>query len=161
MSCVCENMKYNTLKEILKEKIREVTLQELYDLSFEFNEDTKYLPREYKKKYIETVLNVIINRFNSLKNTQENFEGEVTKKEASEINKILTKTNDRLTDALNVIVVYATYLKREPIHLPGTEFPGMQSIYTDGENYYCPIKRYHIDNDKALCRYCVAKETDI
>ena len=37
----------------------------------------------------------------------------------------------------------------------------MQSIYTDGENYYCPIKRYHIDNDKALCRYCVAKETDI
>ena len=37
MSCVCENMKYNTLKEILKEKIREVTLQELYDLSFEFN----------------------------------------------------------------------------------------------------------------------------
>ena len=92
MSCVCENMKYNTLKEILKEKIREVTLQELYDLSFEFNEDTKYLPREYKKKYIESVLNVIINRFNSLKNTQENFEGEVTKKEASEINKILTKT---------------------------------------------------------------------
>ena len=74
MSCVCENMKYNTLKEILKEKIREVTLQELYDLSFEFNEDTKYLPREYKKKYIESVLNVIINRFNSLKNTQENFQ---------------------------------------------------------------------------------------
>lgn len=158
MEAITENTTRNELKQILKEEISKVTLQELYDLSTKFKEDTKYLPREYKKLYIESVLKVIINRFTSLKNTEVDYEGTLTKTESDEIIELLKKTDSTIRDTLNIIVVYATYLEREPIHLPGTTFPGMVSISTDGENYYCPVKKFHIKNDKAVCKYCIAKE---
>ena len=58
MTQIHENMSYNDLKEFLQNEIKKITLNELYELSFQFNDDMKYLPREYKKKYTESVLNV-------------------------------------------------------------------------------------------------------
>ncbi|RAP44140.1 DUF2115 family protein [uncultured Methanosphaera sp.] len=156
MEKVKAGLEKNKLKEMLQNELKNVTLEELYELSFQFNEDTRYLPREYKKKYTESVLNVIISRFAMLKNTKINFEGQITEKEAKEINELLDDNDELVGHILNVIVVYTTYLKHRPVHLPGTVFPGMVSIYTDGEKYYCPVKKYNIDNEKAVCRYCIA-----
>lgn len=155
-----ENMTFNELKEALQKEIKDITLNELYELSFQFNDDVKYLPREYKKKYTESVLKVIISRFTSLKNDHKNYEGSLTEDDAEQINTILSNKKDLVTYTMNLTVVYATYLLKKPVHLPGTVFPGMVSIYTDGENYYCPVKKFHIDNPKATCRYCIAKMVD-
>lgn len=162
MDCVYANMKRDDLKKLLKEEIKNITLQELYEISYKFNEDIKYLPREYKKQYRESVLKVIINRFTSLKNTQVKYEGNITKKEAREINELLLdKKSNLVKHTLNIIVIYATYLERESVHMPGTEFPGMLSVYTDGVDYYCPVKKYHINSSEAVCKYCIAKEADV
>ncbi|RAP49017.1 MAG: hypothetical protein BZ136_04120, partial [Methanosphaera sp. rholeuAM74] len=56
------------LKEIIQEEVNNITLEEIYELSYQFKEDVKYLPAEYKKHYRQSVLNVIIQRFKTLKN---------------------------------------------------------------------------------------------
>ncbi|WP_069592070.1 DUF2115 family protein [Methanosphaera sp. WGK6] len=160
MEKIYANMERNELHKMLKEEVKPISLEELYALSTKFNEDIKYLPREYKKKYVESVLNVIISRFAMLKNGKRNFEGKLTEEEANNINTLLKPNDDILEYILNIVVVYATYLIQRPVHLPGTVFPGAVSIYSDGENYYCPVKKYHINNEKAVCRYCIARTTE-
>ncbi len=160
MEKVYVKMPLNKLNKLLKQEVKDISLEELYDLSIHFNEETKFLPREYKKSYTESVIKVIISRFATLKNGQVKFEGKLTEKEAEEINELLKDTNDRIGYILNLIVVYTTYLRKRPIHLPGTVFPGLQTIYSDGENYYCPVKKYHLDNPNSICKYCIAKIAD-
>ncbi len=160
MTQIHENMSYNDLKEFLQNEIKKITLNELYELSFQFNDDMKYLPREYKKKYTESVLNVIINRYSSLKNDHDIYEGYINKNDFKQISTILSDKEDLIRYTMNLIVVYTTYFLKQPVHLPGTVFPGMVSVYTDGENYYCPVKKFHINNPQATCKYCIAKITD-
>lgn len=160
MTQIHENMSYNDLKEFLQNEIKKITLNELYELSFQFNDDVKYLPREYKKKYTESVLNVIINRYSSLKNDHDIYEGYINKNDFKQISTILSDKEDLIRYTMNLIVVYTTYFLKQPVHLPGTVFPGMVSVYTDGENYYCPVKKFHINNPQATCKYCIAKITD-
>ncbi|MBE6494239.1 MAG: DUF2115 domain-containing protein [Methanosphaera stadtmanae] len=160
MTPISKNMSYNDLKKFLQKEIKKITLEQLYELSFHFNDDVKYLPREYKKKYTQSVLNVIISRYSSLKNDSNNYEGYISKEDFEQINTILSDKEDMITYTMNLIVVYATYFLKEPVHLPGTVFPGMVSVFTDGENYYCPVKKFHINNPQATCKYCIAKITD-
>lgn len=160
MTQIHEDMSYNDLKEFLQNEIKKITLNELYELSFQFNDDVKYLPREYKKKYTESVLNVIINRYSSLKNDHDIYEGFINKNDFKQISTILSDKEDLIRYTMNLIVVYTTYFLKQPVHLPGTVFPGMVSVYTDGENYYCPVKKFHINNPQATCKYCIAKITD-
>ena len=39
----------NELKILIKQSIKDITLEDLYELSYFFNEEKTYLPREYKK----------------------------------------------------------------------------------------------------------------
>lgn len=147
----------NDLKILIKQAIKNVTLKELYELSFHFNEEKTYLPPEYKKKYTESVLNVTINRFTLLKNDNKSYEGFLDEEDVYLINKLLQHNDNIITYILNTIVIYTTYFLKEPIHLPETIFPGQVSIRYDGTNYYCPVKKYHLNNEKSLCKICIAK----
>ncbi len=153
-----ENMSIMELRDLLKNEIIKTNIKDLYELSYHFNDEVKYLPREYKKQYKESVLKVIINRFNNLKNDNNNYKGNITKRQSEEIKNLSSKYEDKISYILKIIVIYATYVLHEPVHLSGTVFPGRISIYDDGENYYCPIKKYHVNNNKAICKYCIAKE---
>lgn len=157
MTEVYKSICLNDLKILLKQEVKEITLEDLYDLSFHFNEEKRYLPREYKKKYTESVLNVMIKRFTTLKNDKKSYDGNLKKEDVKKINKLLQNNNSLINHLLNIIVIYTTYFLKEPIHLPGTAFPGNVSTFCDGKNYYCPIKKYHITNEKSICKYCIAK----
>lgn len=157
MDKVYTKMPLDELNEILKREVKDISLKELYDLSIHFDEERKYLPREYKQEYTESVIKVIVSRIAMLKNSQATYPGKLSEKDAEAINEIMADSDDRIEYILNIIVVFTTYLKKRPIHLPGTVFPGLQTIYSDGEDYYCPVKKYHIDNPNALCKYCIAK----
>ena len=147
----------NDLKILIKKAIKDITLEDLYELSYFFNEEKTYLPQEYKKKYTESVLNVTISRFTLLKNDNKTYDGFLDDEDAVIINKLLQNNDNVITYILNIIVIYTTYFLKEPIHLTGTTFPGQVSIHYDGENYYCPVKKYHINDEKSLCRICIAK----
>lgn len=153
---VCSNISLNDLRDILKKEVKEITLNDLYQLSFNFFDETKYLPDEYEKNYSETILNVNIKRINKLKNDNDNYTGILCDKDIFLINELLKK-NDKTDYILNITVIYATYLLKEPIHVLRTKFPGHKELEFDGKYYYCPIKKYHINNSNAICKYCIAK----
>ncbi len=153
-------MSLNDLKILIKQAIKEVTLEDLYGLSFFFNDEKSYLPREYKKKYTESVLNVTMNRFILLKNDEKSYQGFLNEDDITIINKLLQPNDTVINNILNIIVIYATYFLKEPIHPLGTKFPGQESIYCDGKICYCPVKKYHLNNDKALCKICIAKPAE-
>lgn len=160
MQKVYNKMPLNTLNELLKEEVKDISLDELYDLSVHFNEESRYLPREYKKDYTESVIKVIVSRFATLKSSRQTYTGKLSEKDAEDINTLLESSNDRIEYILNIIAVYTTYLRKRPIHLPGTVFPGLVTIYSDGKDYFCPVKKFHIDNPNAICRYCISKIAD-
>ena len=159
MDKLVENIPLNDLRTKLQEEIKKVTLDDLYELSFHFNEENKYLPGKYKKQHVENVQNILIQRFKELKNDNKEYDGMLDYEDTENINEIFKKSRDTLTHILYTIVVYTTYLLKEPLHMPNMEFPGPVNIYTDGVNYYCPIKKYHMESKDALCKYCIAKTT--
>ena len=93
----------------------------------------------------------------NIKNDNKSYEGFLSEDDVVIINKLLQHNDNIITYILNIIVIYTTYFLKEPIHLPGTIFPGKVSIYYDGTNYYCPVKKYHINDEKSLCKICIAK----
>ena len=159
MEKLAENIPLNDLRTKLQQEIKKVTIDDLYKLSFHFNEENKYLPGKYKEQHIENVQKILIKRFKELKNDNKEYTGMLEDDDTKTINEILKKRNDKLTHILYTIVVYTTYLLKEPLHMPDTEFPGPVNIYADGVNFYCPIKKYHMESKDALCKYCIAKTT--
>ncbi len=157
MTEVYHGISLNDLKNLLKREVKEITIRDLYDLSFYFLEEQKYLPGEYKKEYGETVLDVMIHRFTSLKNDKRSYDGTLCDNDVENVNELLKYNNNVITYILNIIVIYSTYFLKEPVHPPGTAFPGHVSIYYDGKDYFCPIKKNHINNEKSVCKYCIAK----
>ncbi|RAP52567.1 MAG: hypothetical protein BZ138_02705 [Methanosphaera sp. rholeuAM270] len=157
---VSSNIDLNSLKEILKREADNIYLEELHELSILFNEETRYLPENYKKNYVESVLNNIIIRFKALKNDQKRYTGKLSSKDVQNINVLLAEDEDAKRKHLNLLVVYATYFLKEPIHPLETVLPGPLKIEKKGKYYYCPIKKYHITNDNALCKYCIAKTVE-
>ena len=151
-----DNLSYNHLKKILKDEVKKVSINQLYEITYKFNEDMKYLPREYKKSYTQSILKVILNRFIRLKNDEDFYDGYLNDDEKKNVQELINKDKDNITYILNITVIYASIFLKEPIHLPGTIFPGQKSIYTEGQEYYCPIKKYHLNNQDALCKYCIA-----
>lgn len=156
MICFDDNLSYNHLKKILQEELKKVTLDEIYEISYNFNDSIKYLPREYKKNYSQSILKVILSRYIDLKNDKKYYEGYLNLQERKNVEELINKNKDNIKYVLNITAIYATLFLKEPIHLPGTVFPGNKSIYTDEMEYYCPVKKYHLEDDDALCKYCIA-----
>ncbi|MBO7719737.1 MAG: DUF2115 family protein [Methanosphaera sp.] len=154
-----DNLTYDQLKKILQERADDIKLDDLYELSYLFNDDVKYLPDKYEDDYRKSIVHLMIKRYNLLKNDGKSYPGLVDKDEIDKINEILNKEfEDKVFNKFNIIIIYTTYFLKEPIHPTSSIFAGLKSISYDGEYYYCPIKKHHIDNENAICKYCIAKE---
>lgn len=151
------NLKLTDLKWKLQKEVEQITLENLYDLSYHFQEENRYLPTEYKTRHMDSVQNIIIKRYKQLSNDKKDYEGTLSGSDAKVINELLLKDEDKTAHLLSVIAIYATYLLKEPIHMNGTIFPGNSAVYKRNGKYYCPVKKKHMKDDLALCRYCVAK----
>ncbi|MCD7782040.1 MAG: DUF2115 family protein [Methanosphaera sp.] len=160
MDKVYEGMSLDELYTQLKREANKISLDDLYQLSYHFSEDSRYLPREYNKKFRKTVLDVIVKRFIDLRNNEHEYRGKLNKNDASNINHLLEIRTPKTSYILNLVVVYVTYLLRQPVHLPDTAFPGKVSIYYEDGVYYCPIKKKHIHTPNSVCKYCIAKPVE-
>jgi len=156
-----DNTTYDQLKIILQDKLKEIKLDDLYELSYLFNDDVKYLPDKYKADYRKIISKLMIRRYNLLKNDKQKYPRIIDSKDLENINELLNKEYDeKILNKFNIILIYTIYFIKEPIHPRESIFPGLKSISYDGKFYYCPIKKYHINNEKSICKYCIAKECD-
>ena len=60
MMLIKDNTTYNQLKIILQNKLKEIKLDDLYELSYLFNDDVKYLPDKYKAYYRKIISKLMI-----------------------------------------------------------------------------------------------------
>lgn len=158
MDEVYSGMSLNDLKEMMKNEVKNVSLNDLYNLSYYFDSEREYLPEEYKEVFVKSVQNVIIERFHLLKNDTHKYIGKLGTEDVILINELLLEEEDEvIKHIMNITVVYASYFLKVPIHTVNTKFPGPVSVYKKGKYYYCPVKKYHIMNNESLCKYCVAK----
>jgi uncharacterized protein (UPF0305 family) len=152
---------YDRLKEILQDKARDISLDDLYELSYLFNDDVKYLADRYKEDYQRTISQLMIKRCNLLKNDKKSYPEVIDDEKTDKINELLNKDfEDKILNKFNIINIYTIYFLKKPIHPASSIFAGLKSISFDGKYYYCPIKKYHMNDEKSICRYCIAREVD-
>lgn len=152
---------YDQLRNFIKQEIKDVSLNQLYELSFQFNDESKYLPSKYKSEYEELIAKDIVKKFKDLKNDNKTYEGKLKSNDIENITQLLTKNKDNPTQhILDILVIYSTYFLKKPVHNLKTTFPGKKRIYKKGNDYYCPVKKYHINNNEAVCKYCIAKKIE-
>lgn len=156
---ISKGMTYNQLKRILQDKLKDIRLDDFYELSYIYNDDVKYLPEKYEEDYRKSIARLMIKRYNLLKNDDKSYPQVIDNGDIGYINELLNSDFDnKVFNKFNIIIIYTIYFLKEAIHPTDTVFAGLKSIRFDGNNYYCPIKKYHMDNKNALCKYCIAKE---
>ena len=101
------DLTYDQLKEILQEKADEIKLDDLYELSYLFNDDVKYLPDKYEEDYRKSIVQLMIKRYNLLKNDKKSYPGLVDKDEIAKINELLNREfEDKILNKFNIIIIY-------------------------------------------------------
>ena len=76
-------------------------------------------------------------------------------------NKELYKNeNDKFPLIYTIISLYTTFILNEPIHPIGTPFPGNLKVTYENGTYFCPVKDKQKENPNAVCRFCIAKQSD-
>jgi uncharacterized protein (UPF0305 family) len=58
---------------------------------------------------------------------------------------------------VRIISVYLTFVAKKPLHPPGMVFAEGNKLLSSGSEFYCPIKKHHLDRTPSLCSYCVSK----
>ena len=57
-----------------------------------------------------------------------------------------------------LLAAYAVFIEEEPVHPPGTTFPGLGSVREEDGTYYCPLKRLREDQPGSFCSICPAEQ---
>lgn len=164
-----ENIIYKKdLLAILKKYGRTVSPYDLMQATNLLHEDGKYIQASYRDKFLKTYLRYFILRLKHILDCEDNIGGTVDKelfdksldkienqfhKESRE-----TKKNSKFPLIYTLTSLYSTFIKEEPIHPEGSEFPGSQKVYKENGTYYCPVKKSQLKNPDALCRFCLAKQ---
>ncbi|WP_323737177.1 DUF2115 family protein [Methanosphaera sp. ISO3-F5] len=157
MEEIVAGISLNRLRDILKNEVKKISLTDMHELSVYFQNETRFLPEDYKREYVNSVQTVLLSRLTSLRNDTCNYDGEIEEDDVKLINELLERKDNNTQYILNITVIYARYFLNEPVHNINTIIPGPKKVYKKGKYYYCPMKKYHITNNKSVCKYCIAK----
>lgn len=57
-----------------------------------------------------------------------------------------------------IISLYLTFIEKKPLHPPGIIFSGGDTVYKKGNAYFCTGKKYFINENQSLCKFCVCRK---
>ncbi|MDR2873371.1 MAG: DUF2115 domain-containing protein [Methanobrevibacter sp.] len=173
--------KFNKLKEF--EKISKKDLLNIiqplsktvsvYDLSIAtsvLRESGKYIQMNYREKYLEIYIKYFILRLKDINQDKNVYGCYLNKDELFDsinilkiqmLEEINEHTNDKFPLIYTLIGLYTTYILQEPIHPVGTPFPGNMEVTFENNAFRCPVKKNNENNPKAVCKFCIAEQTDL
>ncbi len=156
------------LLKILKKEAHPIGIEEIISASNFIHEDACYIQADYRKKFVKSYIDGFILRIKDLKNDNALYQGELDQNElkfALDLLKEQKATNDINEDFNHsffkiymIISVYTTFVLEEPVHPPGTPFPGGFEVKLEGKIYTCPVKESQKDNPGAVCGFCIAEQ---
>lgn len=166
LECVCDR---ETLLSILKKEFAAYSIFDLMKIHAYMEHECKYLPPNYKKIYKEKLSEQIFCNFKNIISDIRPVDHELDinqyqdflKNFQDKINSAAEYDHPQMTVLYYLCAIYNIFITQTPPHPEGTPFPGGFFVEKVGGDYYCPVKDKQEDNNEALCRFCVAKQTDI
>ena len=166
-----KNILKKDLMEIIKKLANRISVHDLMLTTVILREEGKYVQSSYREGYFEIYIKYFIMRIKDVKEDKNYYNSKISNKsdflEAIELletqfkNKELYKNeNDKFPLIYTIISLYTTFILNEPIHPIGTPFPGNLKVTYENGTYFCPVKDKQKENPNAVCRFCIAKQSD-
>jgi uncharacterized protein (UPF0305 family) len=160
------------LLEILHGLAKNISVHDLMIATAILREEGKYVQANYRKGYEEIYIKYFIMRLKDVKEDKTNYNEEISNKkdfvEAIELletqfhdEKLYKRENDKFPIIYTIICLYTTFISDEPIHPVGTPFPGSLEVTYENETYLCPVKDKQSENPNAVCKFCIAEQSEI
>ncbi len=161
-----------TLLSKLNKELSAYTVFDLMKIQVQLEKECKYLPPKYKKVYREKMAEQLISNFKEILAKTHSCNQILDKEQFIEfmesfqeiLDNIDTKDTSQahdMTVMYHLCALYNIFITQTPPHPEGTPFPGGFFVEKIGDDYYCPVKDKQKDNDEALCRFCVARQTQM
>lgn len=158
-----------TLLLILKKELIHYSVFDLMTIQGQLEQECRYLPPQYKKMFKEKMVEQLFVNYKKIISNINFQNQELDLNQYRDFlknfkNKLDTTNNgdgSRMIVLYYLCALYNIFITQTPPHPVGTPFPGGFFVEKIGEEYYCPVKDKQEDNDEALCRFCIAKQTDL
>jgi len=163
----------NELLHVLKKEASRIHVHDLMITSVYLHEESKYMPEEYRKNFVNTFIKGFINRFKELKEDKKEYTGCIENKDLQKFLKTLEEERQiqreelkikqdhyffKLAKITEIVAIYTTFILEASVHPIGTLFPGGFELKFENEIYLCPVKEKNLNNPYALCKFCVSKQ---
>ncbi|MCX9081175.1 MAG: DUF2115 domain-containing protein [Candidatus Methanoperedens sp.] len=154
-----------TLLLILKKELKAYSVFDLMKIQAHLEKNFRDLPPEYKQKLKQKLSEHLFVNFKSILHN-DNFHDSQLDMEL--YREFLEWFKSRLDDDMPGMMVlyylcalYNIFITKTPLHPEGTPFPGGFFVEKVEDRYYCPVKDNQKDNEEAICKYCIARQTDM
>ena len=72
------------------------------------------------------------------------------------------ESKDIFKNFITYICIYLSLIAKKPLHPVGMDFGNGKTVFKEGKNYYCDVKRElrMKSKDYYTCKYCICKEVE-
>ena len=72
------------------------------------------------------------------------------------------ESKDIFKNFITYICIYLSLIAKKPLHPVGMDFGNGKTVFKEGNNYYCDVKRElrMKSKDYYTCKYCICKEVE-
>ena len=162
----------NDLMEILQKLAKTISVHDMMLATALIREDGKYVQANYREEYFEVYIKYFIMRIKDVREDKKNYDEEIDNPEDFPVGIDLLESqfhdkelycheNDAFPRIYSIICLYTTFILNEPIHPIGTPFPGSLEVTYENGVYYCPVKEKQSDNPHAVCKFCIAEQSEL
>ena len=158
-----DNMRAKDLLKELKKKAKEFSIYDIIKVRAFLEKDGKYLPKEYREKYVNAMLNHFLKTLEEIKKVEDVEDYKIDEKKLKELLERIeslkinnSEEEEAFIKLSKIVCPYLIFIAKKPIHPIDLEFPGGLKIVKKGDKYYCPVKDRQ-KNQFSLCPFCVCQ----
>jgi len=166
-----EDISKSDILKIIKQYARRMRLYDEMIASAYLKKEGEYIQKSYREEYLKVTIKYFLGRLEKIKNDNNDYPENVNKNEfLKSLNILESQYNEQMKEIdsqsnktplmYTIISIYTTFILEESIHPINTPFPANQKIILKDGIYYCPVKHNNIKNPTALCKLCIAHETE-
>ena len=164
-----DEIKKEDLMKILKKYSRIISPQDLMMATAVLREDGKYVQANYREKFLEMYVKYFIMRIKEILDNESDMSQNINKERFEDSlenlehqfnkEKSVQKEDSKFPLRYTLVSLYTTFILEEPIHPVGSPFPGNLKVEEKDGKFYCPVKDAQMDNENAVCHFCLAQQT--
>lgn len=162
----------NDLVIILKKFSKTISVFDLMIATALLKDENKYVQVQYLDRFLEAYIKYPLQKIKQIKEEsniymeddiidKNDFIESITLLETQSKRDRDKKMEESKVPLIHLLCsLYATFILEEPIHPVGTGFPGNLEVEEIDGIYYCPVKEKQNDNPNAVCKLCLAEQTN-